>query len=53
MKKYIVCADLCGYAEVEAESEDEAWDKAKALPFSAFDVSDTVYDIVFVDEEDV
>ena len=53
MKKYIICADLYGYAEVEAENEDEAWDKAHALPFSAFEVSDTIYDISFVEEDAV
>lgn len=52
MKKYIICADLYGYAEVEAENDDEAWEKGKALTFSDFEVSDTIYDITFVEEED-
>lgn len=53
MKKYIIYADLYGYAEVEAENEDEAWDMANKLPFSAFKVSDTIYDITFVEEGEV
>ena len=53
MKRYIICADLYGYAEVDAENEDEAWDKAHALTFSDFEVSNTIYDITFVDEEEI
>lgn len=51
MKKYIICADLYGYAVVEAENEDEAFDKGKALSFDAFDVSDTIFDISVWEED--
>ena len=52
MKKYVICADLYGYATVEAENEDEAWEMGKALTLSDFDVSDTIFDISVFDEED-
>ena len=52
MKKYYICADLYGYAEVEAENEEQAWEKASALTIHDFDISNCVYDISFVEEEE-
>lgn len=51
MKKYTICADLYGYAEVEADNEEQAWEKARALTIHDFDIADYIYDTSIVDEE--
>lgn len=51
MAKYYLIADVTAYVEVEAENEDDAWEKGKLLPLSAWDIDEHVGDIWSITEE--
>ena len=52
MKKFYLIAEVRAYAEVEAEDEHEAREKATALPRSAWDLEKYVDEIWSIEEED-
>lgn len=52
MAKYYLIADVTAYVEVEAENENDAWEKGKLLPLSAWDVDKHVGDIWSITEAD-
>lgn len=56
MKNYRICISVSGYASVQANSEDEALEKAKTLTQSDFDFEsvndDVLSDAVVVDAEE-
>lgn len=52
MKKFYLIADVRAYAEVEAENEADARDKANALPMSAWDFEEHVDEVWSIEEAD-